>query len=285
MSRKRPARTGNPDLRQQKHVPAPPIEEIEKEIFSLLSPMSFKPMRLYENEQKQKFRDRILTLPMMMAIVVSLVYRQIPGLREVQRVLSQEGLLWVERMEVSAQAVSKRLRTLPIELFAQVFEQVMQRISTQPKNQAIPENWQPVCTRFTAIWIADGSTLEALRRKLKALQEQEKTLAGKIMMVVEAFTHRPVTTWYTTNSKVNDKTWCTQLLERLPIGGLLIFDLGFFKFPWFDAFTEADKFFLTRLGEKTSYKVIRCLTDAPFYRDEIIAMGEYRSNPCQRKCV
>ncbi len=281
MSTKRLARKGNPDLRQQKHIPAPPIEEIEKEIFSLLSPVSFKPLRLYEDKQKKKFRDRILTLPMMMAMVVSLVYRQIPGLREIIRVLSQEGLLWVERMEVSAQAVSKRLRTLPIELFAQVFEQVIQRINTQPKHQAIPESWQPVCTKFTAIWIGDGSTLEALRRKLKALQENEKTLAGKMMMVVEAFNHRPVKTWYTTNSKANDKTWCDQLLECLPIGGLLIFDLGFFKFPWFDAFSESDKFFVTRLREKTAYKVVRCLTSAQFYRDEIISMGEYRSNPCQ----
>lgn len=59
MSRKRPARIVNPDLRQQKHLPTPPIEEIEKEIFSLLSPASFKPMRLYDDEQKKKFRDRI----------------------------------------------------------------------------------------------------------------------------------------------------------------------------------------------------------------------------------
>ncbi|QIR40958.1 IS4 family transposase [Tolypothrix sp. PCC 7910] len=280
MSRKRPARTGNPDLRQQKHVPAPPIEEIEKEIFSLLSPVSFKPLRFYENEQNKKYWDRILTLPMMMASVVSLVYRQIPGLREVQRISSQEGLLWVERIEVTAQAVSKRLRTLPIELFVQVFEQVIARINHQPKNQAIPENWQAVCHRFPAIWIADGSTLEALRRKLKALQDKEKILAGKIMMVVEAFHHRPVATWYTTNSKANDKTWCEQLLERLPTGGLLIFDLGFFKFPWFDAFTESDQFFVTRLREKTAYKVIRCVTCAQFYRDEVISLGEYRSNPC-----
>jgi hypothetical protein len=185
MARKRPARIGNPDLRQQKHIPAPPIEEIEKQIFSLLSPASFKPLKSYEQkqeqeaEQKKKWRDRILTLPVMMAIVVSLVYRQIPGLREVQRVLSQEGLLWVGQMEVSAQAVSKRLRTLPIELFAQIFEQVIAKISSQPKNQAIPGNWQPVCAQFTAIWIADGSTLEALRRKLKALQEQEKTRFGQ----------------------------------------------------------------------------------------------------------
>jgi hypothetical protein len=287
MARKRPARIGNPDLRQQKQIPAPPIEEIEKQIFSLLSPLSFKPLKSYEHKQEiepelhKKFRDRILTLPVMMAIVVSLVYRQIPGLREVIRVLSQEGLLWVEPMLVSTQALSKRLRTLPIELFTEIFEQVMARISAQPKKQAVPENWQPVCEKFTAIWIADGSTLEALRKKLKALQGQQKILAGKIMMVVEAFHHRPVTTWYTNNSKANDKTWCDQLLERLPIGGLLIFDLGFFKFPWFDAFTASDKFFLTRLREKTSYKVIRCLTNAPFYRDEIIHMGEYRSNPCQ----
>jgi Transposase DDE domain len=287
MARKRPARIGNPDLRQQKHIPAPPIEEIEKQIFLLLSPASFKPLKSYEQkqeqeaEQKKKWRDRILTLPVMMAIVVSLVYRQIPGLREVIRVLSQEGLLWVEPILVSTQALSKRLRTLPIELFTQIFEQVMARISAQPKNQVVPENWQPVCERFTAIWIADGSTLEALRRKLKALQGQQKILAGKIMMVVEAFHHHPVTTWYTKNSKANDKTWCDQLLERLPIGGLLIFDLGFFKFPWFDEFTLTNKFFLTRLREKTAYKVIRCLSSTPFYRDEIIHMGEYRSNPCQ----
>jgi hypothetical protein len=282
MSRKRPARKGNPDLRQQKHVPAPPIEEIEKQIFSLLSPLNFKPLKLCEDkQQKKKFRDRILTLPVIMAIVVSLVYRQIPGLTEVQRVLWEEGLLWVGRIEVSAQAVSKRLRTLPIELFAQIFEQVMETINVQPQNQAVPVNWQPVYQSFTAIWIADGSTLEALRTKLKALKEQEKTLAGKIMMVVEAFTHHPVTTWYTENSKANDKIWCDQLLERLPIGGLLIFDLGFFKFPWFDAFTAANKFFITRLREKTAYNVVRCLASNQFYRDEIINLGEYRSNPCQ----
>ncbi|MHC5857954.1 hypothetical protein [Nostoc sp.] len=36
MSSKRPARTGNPDLRQQKHVPAPPIAEIQqKSLYTL----------------------------------------------------------------------------------------------------------------------------------------------------------------------------------------------------------------------------------------------------------
>lgn len=103
------------------------------------------------------------------------------------------------------------------------------------------------------------------------------------MMVVEAFTHRPITTWYTQNSKSNDKVWCDKLLARLPDGGLLIFDLGFFKFPWFDEFTESKKFFVTRLREKTSYRVRCCLSEGQYYRDQIIDLGEYRSNPCQHQ--
>jgi hypothetical protein len=71
------------------------------------------------------------------------------------------------------------------------------------------------------------------------------------------------------------------LLARLPQQGLLIFDLGFFSFVWFDAFTQAEKFFVTRLRNKTAYQVTRCLSQGVFYRDEIIELGQYRSNPCQ----
>ncbi len=69
MARKRPARIGNPGLRQQKQVPMPPIEEIEQKIYSLLSLLNFKPLKLYEKEEKKPFHDRILTLPVMMAMV------------------------------------------------------------------------------------------------------------------------------------------------------------------------------------------------------------------------
>ena len=120
-------------------------------------------------------------------------------------------------------------------------------------------------------------------RKLKTLKEKKENLAGKIMMVVEAFSHCPVTTWYTKNCSANDKTWCNKLLERLPVDGLLVFDLGFFKFLCFDEFTESQKFFVTRLREKTAYTIIRCLDSNQFYRDEIISMGEYRSNPCKHQ--
>jgi hypothetical protein len=281
MSKKRPGRSGNPDLRRATQVPSPPIAEIEAQLLYWLTPESFKPLRL--TSQLKKLRDRILTLPVMMAVVLSLVYRQISGLSEVIRILESEGLLWVEPLKVSKQALSKRLAVLPTELFRQIFELVTAKIHSQGDKLPMPMGWESVNTNFSALWIADGSTLEALRKKLKDHEELNQGLGGRMMMIVEAFNHQPVATWYTKSSTVHDQTWTEQLLEKLPIGGLLIFDLGFFNFGWFDGFTEQKKFFVTRLRQKTAYQVTQKLSSGTMYKDEIIKMGQYRSNPCEHK--
>lgn len=281
MSRKQKARSGNPDLRRATQLPGPPIAEIEALLWHWLTPESFKPSRLTTGDKK--LRDRLLTLPVMMAVVLSLVYRRISGLSEVVRVLESQGLMWVEPFKVSKQALSKRLACLPAELFGQVFELTIAKIRSQAEQLPIPVGWESVCQSFSAIWIADGSTLEALRKKLKADLDSTKGLGGRMMMIVEAFNHQPVASWYTHNSTSHDQNWTEQLLERLPIGGLLIFDLGFFNFVWFDAFTENKKFFVTRLRKKTAYKVIDTLSSGTLYKDEIIKMGLYRSNPCNHE--
>jgi hypothetical protein len=56
------------------------------------------------------------------------------------------------------------------------------------------------------------------------LQEKTTGLGGKMIMVVEAFNHRPIAVWYNSDAKVNDKTFANQLLARLPQQGLLIMD-------------------------------------------------------------
>jgi hypothetical protein len=282
MARSRPWSSANADLRRRLQVPAPAIAEIEQTLLRSLSPGSFKPLTGVKGTHGKALRERLLTLPVMVAIVLSLVYRQINGLSELLRVLAQEGLLWVEPFQVSVEAVSKRLRVLPVSLFSNLFESLMPQM--QGSTHVLSEVWQPLQDRFRAIWIADGSTLEALRRQLKVLRDEPKTLlAGKMMAVVELWTHRPVKLAYTSNPKANDKTFDQWLLQQLPVGGLLVFDLGFFKFLWFDQFTQARKYFLTRLREKTAYQVIQTLSSGPRYRDELIELGQYRSNPCQHR--
>jgi hypothetical protein len=79
MSRSRPWSSANPDLRRQTQVAVPAIEPLEQELYNLLSPANFKPLRLEGDKDNKKLRERILTLPVMMAVVLSLVYRRIAG--------------------------------------------------------------------------------------------------------------------------------------------------------------------------------------------------------------
>jgi hypothetical protein len=203
-----------------------------------------------------------------------------PSLKELLRVLALEGLLWTEAVSVSKQALSKRLASLPASLFADLFADAMQQ--AQPLAVADSGALAGVARRFPALCLADGSTLEALRRKLKELRAQpEPPLAGKMMMLVDGLTRRPLQAFYSDHANANDKRFGDQLLAALPTGGLLVVDLGFFSFPWFDQLTEAEKFFVTRQREKTAYKTVSVLSQQAHYRDEIIELGPYRSNPCR----
>lgn len=134
------------------------------------------------------------------------------------------------------------------------------------------------------VWTADASTLEALQKHFAQLQAQAgSVLAGKMMMVVEAFTHHPVALWYTSDAKANETQWWSALLERMPPAGLLVVDIGFYGFEWFDAFTEANKFGLTRQKQKVRYDVVQVLLTGNSYRDELIEMGRHHPNPCRHQ--
>ena len=95
MSKPRSRKTGNPDLRRKTNQPGVEIQEITKKIFELLEPTMFTPLKYLQGNHEKIMRDRLLSLPVMVALMVSIVYRQIAGLSEAVRVLKEEGLLWV----------------------------------------------------------------------------------------------------------------------------------------------------------------------------------------------
>jgi hypothetical protein len=116
-SKQRPRKQGNPDLRRPHQCPSPEIPQVIEEVKKYLEPRLFTPLKYMRGNHEKIMRDRLLTLPVVVALLDSLVYRQIAGLSEAVRVLKEEGLLWVEPLKVSKQAVSKRLMSLPTEIF------------------------------------------------------------------------------------------------------------------------------------------------------------------------
>lgn len=288
MAKHQPRQHRNPDFRHRVPGPLPAVAEIEAELFALLTPALLAPRQLERRDPRNpqrciRLRARILTLPVMVALVVSLVWRRLGAIAEVQRVLVQEGLLWVSPLQVSEQALAKRLDTLPASALATLFAEVSARLQAQPPPQ-VPglESWREMRKQFTWVAMVDGSTLEALRKKTHTLHAQPGlVLAGRMMVLVEAFTHRPLWQLYTEDAAANDKRFASEILAAVPEGGLLIFDLGFFSFLWFDDFTEQPKCFVTRLRQNTAYRTTQVLSHSPYYRDELIEVGLYRSNPCR----
>src|SRR5215475_10114098 len=286
MTHKQTRHRPHPDFRHRSQIPVPAVEDVEQRLTDLLSPSLLAPRQLERRDPRQpqrliRMRQRLLTLPVMVAIIVSLVWRRLPALAEVQKVLAREGMLWVTPLQVSPQAITKRLDVLPASVMGQLFAEVCTRLQAQAAPSVCHPSWAPVWEHFPLIAMVDGSTLEALRQRTQVLHERDGViLAGKTLVMVEAFSHRPLWQLYTEDAAANDKRFAAAILAALPVGGLLVFDLGFFSFLWFDDFTGSQKFFVTRMREKTAYRTVRVLSQSPYYRDELLQVGQYRSNPC-----
>jgi hypothetical protein len=118
-------------------------------------------------------RQRLLTLPVMVAIVVRLVWRRRPAVTEVQRVLARAGLLWVTPRRVSPHALLKRLDGLPAAGLGQLLAEVCARLQAQ-QSPALPHPcWAPVRDAFSLLALVDGSPLAARRQKTQGWRERQ----------------------------------------------------------------------------------------------------------------
>jgi hypothetical protein len=143
------SRKTNRDHAKRQQRPMQEDEAISAQISALLTPALAKQKKYC---RQLGLRDRILTLPLMVAAVLTMLWRDVAGVREL--------------------------------------------------------------TRFEKIWIADGSTLEALFKKLKSLEDVPKgQLAGKIGVVIDLVTRLPVEIWFKENPKTNDTKFEEDLLE------------------------------------------------------------------------
>lgn len=63
-------------------------------------------------------RDRIINLSLMVAAVLTILWRQVPSVQELTRLLAQEDLLWCRATKIAQQSLAERFLVFPAELFA-----------------------------------------------------------------------------------------------------------------------------------------------------------------------
>jgi hypothetical protein len=263
----------NPDHVRRVNVPGPQDETLQKHFEELLSPAVYAQSAFYRSLD---LRDRILNLPVMIAAILAMLWRQIPSVCELTKTLNREGALWMRPAKVSQPALSKRLLTFPAELFQQVLHSLLPKLRErwQARQRPLPESVSCALRHFEHIYAVDGSALEALFRKLKALQDTPAgSLAGKICTVIDLATRLPEQIWYNAEALAHDTNFLAKILSMVHTGTLWIFDRGFYDFAFFDALIDRGGHFITRLKSNAVLRVQTILFHSPEVRDRLILLG------------
>ncbi len=261
----------NPDHVRRRNTPQPDNKAITEHLQNLLSPAIYAQSAYYRS---LGLRERILNLTLMIAAVLTLIWRQVPSVQELTRMLEQEELLWGRAVKVSQQALSQRFLSFPSVLFERVFHDLLPLLQARwhtRQQRPIPVAVKWGLKHFDQIWAADGSTLEALFRKLDSLQDAPKgQLAGKICTVIDLLTRMPVQVWFHTNPKAHDTNFVDDLLNLSTAKTLLILDRGFYDFKFFLRLIAKQIGFITRIKSNAAYEVERILSYDFSLRDRLI---------------
>lgn len=228
-------------------------------------------------------RQRTLNLPVMMAFVLSLVWRQLGSVAEAVRTLNREGLLWVNERKVSQQAIEQRFSSLPAELFERVLQEVLPLMAArwQTRSRPLPPALRWAHERFSAVLAFDGSTLDGLLRHTGLLRDGEgPVLAGRMAGLLDVVSRLPRQLWYEQDPKAHDQRFWQRALASLERGMLLIFDQGFLNFARFDQLSDDGVFFLTRKEERVVTHTQQVLRSSDRLHDEIVQVGSCKDSQC-----
>ena len=272
-------RRTSPEVRRRSPIPMPAGEEREPPLTAWLRPSLLAPRPLERRDPRPpqrllRLRQRLLTRPVRVAMVVSLVWRRVAAVAAVPKVLARAGLGWRPPLPVRPHARTTRLDGLPAAVMGQRCAEVWTRLPAQAAPSGFHPSWAPGREHCPVLASGEGSTLDARRQRTQVLRAREGVRrAGKTLVLVAACSHRPRGQRSTEDVAANDQRCAAGILAALPVGGLVVFDRGGCSFLWGDDGTAAPKFCVTRRREKTASRPVPVLSGSPYDRDARLPGG------------
>lgn len=260
--------------RSKRPVVAPPDPVVAERLTELIHPHTLSQVAHYHD---LGLRERLLTLPVMVGLVLTMIWRQVGSVSTLLLLLREEGFLWTSPVEVSEQALSLRLRVFPAVLFQEVFLSLLPTLNERERarERPLPPELAWAQEHFTAVLAADGSTLDALLHQVGLLKERPDTpLAGRITALLDLCSRLPRQVWYEADALAHDQRHWPRILSTVPRGALLIVDLGYTNFAIFLQMTLDQITFVTRAKSNLRYQVVRVLHQTAQARDHLVWIGE-----------
>lgn len=255
-------------------VAAPSNEQIKERIQEIVHPATLAQVSYFH---RLGLRERTLGFAVMVAFVLEMIWRQIGSVSALTRIVQREAILWEQPRKVSQQAMSQRLMSLPSGLFLNVLMDILpiMRERWMERERPLSPELEWAAERYRAVLAVDGSTLDALIRKIKLLKDlPENPLAGRMTALLNLCTRLPEKIWYESNPKAHDQRFWTDILSVLKAGSLLIFDKGYINFSIFVKLTQAKVKFITRGKTNLVYKLERAIVRTAAVHDYLVWVGQ-----------
>lgn len=246
------------------------IEAFLQDIIVQLEPLS--------DDHDGPGRPRILPAMCLWAGMLVCVLRGYTSQQALWRLLSLEGLWYYPRFEVSDQAVYKRLAQGGLAALEQIFKQV----SAILHQRLAPYEQHTLAPFAKGVVAIDETTLDPVARMLPALRElpngDKQLLPGKLAGIFDVRLQQWQHVIHVPDPVQNEKVVARALLAEVEPGTLVLADMGYFGFQWFDELTDGGYWWISRLRKSTSYEVIHTYYDDGTTFDGLIWLGAYRAD-------
>jgi hypothetical protein len=263
-------------------ITAPSAEQIQERLTEIVHPATLAQMDYFRS---LGLRERTLNLVVMVAFVLEMIWRQISGVNELVRLIQTESMLWALPRKVSQQAFSQRLTSLPSDLFLKILRSILPLMQKRwaERMRPLPPEIAWAQEHYSKVELVDGSTLDALIRKLGLLKDlPQNPLAGRMTCLLNLCSRLPSQIWYESDPKANDQRFWPQILAVLKENSLLIFDMGYINFEMFSKLTLAHVKFITRAKSNLVYSFERALLNTSTVRDSLVWIGSEDSRQTVR---
>jgi len=216
-----------------------------------------------------------------MAVLVA-VLRGFKSQRAIWRLVAAGGWWKQPSYEIGDQAVYKRLEQEGWKPLAQVFERVSQLIAhwLQPALQVYHRRHAPLAPFAKEVVALDEMCLDQVSRRLPMLRHLKKgdtqLLPGKLVALFDVRLQQWRAIEYIATASENGMKRAYRMLASVKAGTTLVLaDLGYFSFRWFDELTDLGYSWISRVKENTSVVVLHTYYQAGETFDRLVWLGAW----------
>lgn len=235
-------------------------------------------------EVRRRGRPRDLSSDHLWLALLVAILHGFTGFATVWRLLTWTGVGSFPLLTMTRDGVRKRLLKGDLGSLQDLLTRVSAALlpwTTRFQDQSLA----PFATDVLAL---DQSTLDAVKRCCQDVREEAhdspRLLVGKLTGFFDLRRQQWVRLLFRDDVFANEKFFVEELFHGILPGTLILADLGYFAFSWFDWLTDQQCWWISRVREKTSSTIEHVFVRQGSTLDALIWLGAYRSD-CSKHLV